>query len=127
MTTACSRHDPAEPVVEANGEQLHGAWADAENQIAVFKGVPFAQPPTGRLRWRAPVPNRSRPGPQDAKEFASACMQTAYITDWYGRVASAFGAGPGVAAKPVKVSEDCLYLNVWSPRLDPAARLPVMV
>jgi len=48
-------------------------------------------------------------------------------TDWYAGVAAAFGHGPEVAARPNGVSEDCLYLNIWSPQLDPEARLPVMV
>ena len=111
----------------ANGEELHGAWEGLEERITVFKGVPFAAPPVGDLRWRAPQANLPRLGPQDATEFAAACMQTTYSTDWYAGVAAAFGSGPEVAARPVGVSEDCLYLNIWTPQLDPDAKLPVMV
>jgi para-nitrobenzyl esterase len=115
------------PVVMANGEELHGAWDGEDRQIAVFRGVPFAQPPVADLRWRAPVPNTPRPGPQSATRFAPGCMQTSYSTDWYARVAVAFGNPPEVAARPSGVSEDCLYLNVWSPDLKPDRLLPVMV
>ncbi len=114
-------------MVTANGETLEGLWAGGNGTIAVFRGVPFAAPPVGDLRWRAPQPNQPRQGTQEATEFAAGCMQTTYTTDWYARVASAFGKGPKVAARPNGVSEDCLYLNIWSPQLDPAAKLPVMV
>jgi len=127
MLSGCSQDEASGPVVHANGEELHGAWENSEGNIAVFRGVPFAAPPVGDLRWRAPREHIPRKGPQSATEFASGCMQTTYSTDWYARVAAAFGHGPEVAARPVGVSEDCLYLNIWSPQLDPEARLPVMV
>lgn len=62
---------------------------------AVFKGIPFAQPPTGELRWRAPVPAKSWSGIRGATEFGPPCVQ---------------GGALGVHS-----SEDCLYLNVWTP------------
>jgi len=127
LSTGCSQNDVSGPVVLANGEELHGIWEGEGNQIAVFKGVPFATPPVGDLRWRAPRPNTPRQGPQSAAEFAPGCMQTTYSTDWYARVAAAFGHGPEVAARPLGVSEDCLYLNIWTPELNPEAGLPVMV
>jgi para-nitrobenzyl esterase len=127
--SGCSGNETSGPVVEVNGEELHGAWEQGEDEggIAVFRGVPFAAPPVGELRWRAPQPHTPRTGPQSATAFAPACMQTTYSTDWYARVAAAFGHGPEVAPRPNGVSEDCLYLNIWSPQLDPDARLPVMV
>jgi len=125
--TACTKQVDEGPVIFTNGEELHGSWADSSNGIAVFKGIPFATPPLGGLRWRAPVPNQPRTGPQNAREFALACMQTPIMTEWYADVAKAFDSGPEVAAAPHGVSEDCLYLNLWSPRLDPDARLPVMI
>ncbi len=127
LLTGCVQHDRHAPVVFANGEELHGAWVSDEQGIAVFRGVPFAQPPLGDLRWRAPVKPTARSGPQDATEFAPACMQTSYITDWYAGVAETFGHGPESVGRPNGVSEDCLYLNIWSPELDSNARLPVMV
>ncbi len=127
LGVACSQFDVSGPTVVANGEELQGAWEDDESRIAVFKGIPFAAPPVGDLRWRAPVPNTPRQGSQTATEFAPACMQGPHITNWYANVAKDFGHGPEAVGRPIGVSEDCLYLNVWSPRIDPEARLPVMV
>ena len=53
------------PVVKANGEELLGEWTDTAEQIAVFKGSPFARPPAGELRWRAPQPHLPRAGRHD--------------------------------------------------------------
>lgn len=123
----CARYEQNAPVVYVNGEDLHGAWESGSQNIAVFRGVPFAQPPMADLRWRAPVANTARSGPQDATKFAPACMQTSYTSDWYAGVAQAFGQGPELVAWPDGVSEDCLYLNIWSPNLDSTANLPVLV
>ena len=95
--------------------------------MAVFRGIPFAAPPVGGARWRGPVTHTPRSGPQQATAFAPACMQIPGGVDWSIRVAAAFGHGPEVVGRPNGVSEDCLYLNIWTPRPDPAARLPVMV
>jgi len=127
VATGCVRHDQNTPVVFANGEELHGAWESGSEGVAVFRGVPFAAPPVAELRWRAPRSNTPRSGPQKATEFAPACMQTSYTTDWYAGVAEAFGHGPDSAGRPNGVSEDCLYLNVWSSKLDSTANLPVLV
>lgn len=94
----------------AQGE-LVGAVAGL---VESFKGVPYAAPPTGSLRWRAPHPAPAWAGALDATRYAPACMQ---------------GGIPWPPATPSEPqSEDCLYLNVWRPAgVSPAARLPVMV
>jgi para-nitrobenzyl esterase len=81
-----------------------------ENGITVFKGVPFAAPPTGDLRWRAPGPVKGWSGVRKADAFANACMQP-----------------PNSQGNTAPVSEDCLYLNVWTPAPSATARLPVIV
>lgn len=83
----------------------------AQNGILSFKNIPFATPPVGALRWRAPRPPLAWEGVRDATVFGPACPQ---------REAAA-AAGGGVAVQ----SEDCLQLNVWAP--DGARDLPVMV
>ena len=82
------------------------------NSLAVYRGVPFAAAPVDTLRWRAPQQVKSWAGVRQAATFAPACMQTSVSM-------------PGET--PPKVSEDCLYLNVWTPALRRGTRLPVMV
>jgi len=110
--------------VVVNQELLVGELREG---IANFLAIPFAQPPVGDLRWRAPRPPIPRQGPQVATEFARACMQTAYITEWYRDVVAAFDGDIADAPVPTSVSEDCLYLNIWSPDVATQEKLPVMV
>jgi para-nitrobenzyl esterase len=82
--------------------------------IAAFKGIPFAEPPVGPLRWRAPRQARAWSGVRDATRFGPICPQGATQAEML------MGSTPG------EQSEDCLYLNVWTPACDDAKR-PVMV
>ena len=79
---------------------------------AVFKGIPYATAPTGERRWQSPQPVSNWSGVRGAMRYGAPCEQPAQ-----GWNDSLIGAQ----------SEDCLYLNVWTPSLKPAARLPVMV
>ena len=112
------------PSVSVNGERLIGKYVG--NDVATFLGVPFAEPPVGELRWRAPQPLQSKVSRRDTTEFAAACMQTMRILDWYRYMAETFGASADYY-DDLEISEDCLYLNLWTPTLETDAKLPVMV
>jgi para-nitrobenzyl esterase len=114
------------PTVTANHETLVGVRGSHQPRVAVFRGIPYAAPPVGALRWRAPAPHVPRAGSQRATAFAAACFQDSYNNDWYRKVAAAFGAH-GAEFKDPPFSEDCLYLNVWTPAPDRRAALPVFV
>jgi para-nitrobenzyl esterase len=81
-----------------------------EDGVAVYRGIPFAAPPVGELRWRAPQPARHWQGARQAYEYGRACMQS----------------NPAISHLPAP-SEDCLFLNVWTPAARADERLPVMV
>ena len=114
-TAASSQTPPRSAVVRVESGELQGVVDDG---VVSFKGIPFAAPPVGDLRWRPPQPAAPWTGVRQAAEFGADCMQ--------GR----FGpppAAPGAPAARVP-SEDCLFLNVWRPAsAAPGAKLPVMV
>ena len=122
LLTGCGSSAPA---VSVNGEMLTGKYIE-DGKVAAFLGVPFAEPPVGTLRWRAPQPVVTKLKERPVREFAPACMQTMRILDWYRWMAEQFGASPDYY-EDLEISEDCLYLNVWTPTLEPDAKLPVMV
>jgi len=80
------------------------------NGIVSFKGIPYAAPPLGNLRWREPEPPSPWDGVLKATAFGPACVQT---------------KSPG-GKQPELMSEDCLYINVWTPAVGPQSRLPVL-
>ena len=93
---------------------LEGAWSQADASIGVFRGIPYAQPPIGDLRWRAPQDLASWTGVRHATKFGAACWQS-YSDD-------AFVWSRGEFPR----SEDCLHLNIWQPKKADATA-PVMV
>ncbi len=96
----------APPPIRVEGGLLQGT---AEDTLTVYKGVPFAAPPVGELRWQAPRPAPKWEGVRAADKFAPGCMQS-------------MGGPP-----PSGLNEDCLHLNVWSPAKSPKDRIPVLV
>jgi para-nitrobenzyl esterase len=90
--------DSGTSVVRTPSGSLRGESADA---VRIFRGIPFAEPPVGPLRFRPTVPNKPWTGERDATRFAASAMQWSEAT--------AFGEQPFVH------SEDCLYLNIWAP------------
>lgn len=101
-------------VVRIDGGELSGI-AGSSSEVRVFKGIPYAQPPVGDLRWRAPKPIPNWDGVRTADKFSKTCNQTPYP------------AGSPYYAADQPTSEDCLYLNVWTPAKSNRERHPVMV
>ncbi len=89
-----------------------------------WKGIPFAQPPVGAQRWKAPAPVATWSGTRDATVFGAACLQNGRL---YGPGANnRYDATIGTTLNTPVGSEDCLFLNVWRPATDTTG-LPVIV
>lgn len=115
------------PRVAAHGATFEGLNLPGKAEGGRFLGIPFAAPPVGKLRWQPPQPIQVTPEHVQARSYAPACIQGDYTTAWYAEVIEAFGSDVSRAAVPKSESEDCLYLNVWSPDLTPDIPAPVMV
>ena len=96
--------------VKVSGGQLQGVVADG---VASFKGIPFAAPPVNDLRWKAPQPAKPWTGIRKADVFAPGCIQDPSMSKMMGA--------------PANLSEDCLYLNVWTAAKTAGEKRPVMV
>jgi para-nitrobenzyl esterase len=95
---------------DVTGGHVEGVVAHG---ITSYKGIPFAAPPLGELRWKPPQPVKPWTGAKKADTYGPSCMQDPNF-------AKLFGAPPAI-------SEDCLYLNVWTPAKSANEKLPVMV
>ncbi|MFM6993678.1 MAG: carboxylesterase/lipase family protein [Sediminibacterium sp.] len=98
-------------VLKVEGGSIKGL---INQDVVSYKGIPFAAPPVGQLRWRAPQPVIAWDGVRDASNFGKDCAQAAF--------------GPNADSISKTSSEDCLCLNVWAPSKDNSTKkLPVMV
>ena len=95
------------PTIAVAGGDIRGRAL--EKGGAIFRGIPFAQPPVGELRWREPAAVKAWTGVREATSFGAPCAQNTG-----GRMQD-------------NSSEDCLFLNVWTPEWPVRTRKPVMV
>jgi len=103
---SCNTIEP-NPVLTIEGGQIIGVETPTKGIIA-YKGIPFAAPPVGNLRWQEPQPVLSWDGVKVADKYGNAASQVTWDPDsFYGREWRASGTVP--------FAEDCLYLNVWTP------------
>ena len=112
LVVAAIAANAATDQVTVSTGKLQGT-ANADGTVRMFKGVPFAAPPVGDLRWKAPQPAIKWDGVRAADKFGSACLQTDVFGDIYFR-----------DAQP---SEDCLNLDIWIPAKAASSKLPVLV
>ncbi len=106
----------AEPIAIDGGQVTGTPTTQWTPGVRLYRGIPYAAPPLANLRWRAPQPVVPWTGVKRAEAFSAACMQLPTDTEgnaWRDGLAS--------------FSEDCLYLNVWTPARSATDRLPVMV
>jgi para-nitrobenzyl esterase len=99
------------PTVSVTGGAVRGYLAAPG---AVFKAIPFAEPPVGALRWREPQPVKQWRGVRDATRYSAACVQNPIGTGAF-LAPLARRYGETLATPRWELSEDCLYLNVWTP------------
>jgi para-nitrobenzyl esterase len=133
------------PTVRIDSETWQGDFFSPGKSHAVFKGLPYAAPPVGPLRWRPPQNHEPVPGLRTARAYGPACVQTQRLVHWENRILEKIGrdadrvtAYENISAawhgkdaerigELVNVGEDCLYLNVWTPDHAGDQSLPVMV
>ena len=116
LTSWCQKN--SNPVLTIKGGKVKGVETPTKGIIA-YKGIPFAAPPVGKLRWREPQPVVPWKGVKTADKYGAAAMQITWDPQsFYGKEWRASGSVP--------FNEDCLYLNIWTPAAgDKNKKLPV--
>jgi para-nitrobenzyl esterase len=107
----------AAQVVTTQAGKVSGI-ATGDGAVNIFKGIPFAAPPVGPLRWKAPQPAAAWTDVLKADHFGHSCMQGPNTP---------FGPWTAEYIYVTPASEDCLYLNVWMPKAAAGTKLPVLV
>ncbi len=116
VLTGSSLAQGTRPEVTIDSGRLRGTSVEALPAGGAFLGIPFAAQPVGALRWRAPQPTPQWSGVRDAASWVPACMQNP--SSWLPEM---------LGIRQMTTDEACLYLNVWTPDLNTARALPVMV
>lgn len=111
LFAGCAQKVPEFDIAKTDAGYVSGT---SEGGLWIYRGIPYAAPPIGDLRWRPPAPVQPWDGTREAKEFSAACPQPA--SDY-----------PSSGDTPANTSEDCLYLNVWTPAKSAGDKIPVMV
>jgi para-nitrobenzyl esterase len=106
-------------LVHVEGGTVAGAPSATSPGVRVFKGIPYAAPPTGTLRWRPPQPVIPWNGVREADTFAPSCTQS--------RLDPSDLIYDLVPNETQPISEDCLYLNIWTEAHSPNERRPVLL
>ena len=102
-------------IVNTKTGPISGATSAASDEVMTFKGIPYAAPPIGDLRWKPPQSVEPWTNVRDASNFAPRCTQTDAQGGFYTN------------NDPQPLGEDCLYLNVWTKSTNPDSKQPVMV
>ena len=114
-----TRYDTPSTVVKTASGLISGI-ADKGDGVRIFKGIPFAAPPVGHLRWKAPQPVKPWTGVRKCDSFGPSPMQSPPVP--FGVYSQEF-----LIPTDGKISEDCLYLNVWTAAKSSRERRPVLV
>jgi para-nitrobenzyl esterase len=110
LTGEAMAQTPPQTRVKTDNGIVEGTEQDG---LRSFKGIPYAAPPVGDRRWKEPQPAANWDGVRQTTQFAARCMQGGVYSDMVFRASG--------------TSEDCLYLNVWTPAASSSAPLPVLV
>jgi para-nitrobenzyl esterase len=110
-------------IVQIDAGSLRGSRIGS---AIAFRGIPYAQPPVGELRWKPPQPPIPWQGVKEATQPGNACSQRASgLVPFFAPMAQAYGSK--FEQPPIQSSEDCLFLDVWVPQWPAKQALPVMV
>jgi len=108
---------PDDLTIQLDGGLISGTLVGSDGQIRAYKGIPYAAPPVGDLRWKPPQPAKVWDGVRETHQFSPVCPQPG----------SSYNLESSASIATQEQSEDCLYLNVWTGAVSSDERRPVML